>query len=428
MRFPWSPAFTAGATVAASEATAKNVVFATSIDPGTLYGVESIDQAMVWTQGNARVSRREARAVPAVKRAEDLIAGGLGQLTLQLLDPNSKPVDWTLLSQPEVGVQSTITWTNVIADMMYDSRAWLQITHMGWHGKPAHVVRLDSDTMTVQPELKVYRSETGSGSALVWKPDPHLIRIDSPNAPLLVAGARAIRALGRLEAAALNSAEGVPPSDYFENATEVEPFEDDEEAQEFLDAWAAARRARSTAKIPFGLKYHVNTFSPKDLQLVEAREMAIAEIARLTGIDAEDLGVSTTSRTYFNAQDRRRALLDFTFGPYRRAIEARLSMDDVTPPGYTVRFDTSEFARADDLTTAQTDEVLIRSGVVSSDEARAARGLEVIAGEDPAVTAAFDLAKAAPSLVQNPGLPQLVEQIRALYSGETTPIDQETVA
>lgn len=375
-------AFTAGPAVA--EAEARSVVFATSIDSGTLYGVQSVDDAMVWTQGNARVSRREALAVPAVKRARDLIAGGLGQLTLQLLDPASKPVEWTLLSQPEEGVPSTITWTNVVADLLFDSRAWLQITHTGWHGKPAHVVKLDADTTTVKPELKVYRSASGGGSAQVWPTDPHLIRIDSPNDPLLVAGARAIRALGRLEAAALNSAEGVPPMDYFTTEGDIEPFEDDDEAVEFLDAWAEARRARATAKVPTGLKYNTNAFSPEQLQLVQARTMAIAEIARLTGIDAEDLGVSTTSRTYFNAQDRRRALLDFTFGPYRRAIEARLSMDDVTPRGYTVRFDTSEFARADDLTTAQTDAVLISSGIEGVDEIRARRGLPALpASEAP---------------------------------------------
>lgn len=58
------------------------------------------------------------------------------------------------------------------------------------------------------------------------------------------------------------------------------------------------------------------------------------------------------------------------------AIEARLSMDDITPHGYTVAFDTSDFLRLDDLAAAQADSVLIAAKVLTRDEARAKRGLE----------------------------------------------------
>ncbi|KRF19656.1 phage portal protein [Nocardioides sp. Soil796] len=364
-------------------ATSKSLqpVFAgVDIDPGTLYGVQTLDEAMLWMQGIRRITRREAMTVPAVSKARNLIAGGLGQLPLRLHDQNNEVVDWSLLSQPEAGESSITTWTNVIDDLLFSKYSYLRVTHLGWHGKPAEVIRLDPESVTYRPDLHVYRTATGSGTAGEWKPDDQIIRIEGPNDPLLVAGARAIRALGRLEAAGLNAAEGVPPMDWFSPADGVDPYnlddpDDQAEVRAILDAWKQARQERSTAYVPGALKYNTNSFNPEQLQLVQAREMAIGEIARLTGIDSDDLGLNTTSRVYFNAQDRRRAFLDFVVGPYMRAIESRLSMPDVTPRGYTVRFDTADFAKADDLTSAQTDEILVRSGVMDINEIRERRGL-----------------------------------------------------
>ena len=51
-------------------------------------------------------------------------------------------------------------------------------------------------------------------------------------------------------------------------------------------------------------------------------------------------------------------------------------MDTVTPPGFTVRFDTSDFARADDLTTAQTDAILIDNGILTPEAAARRRGMD----------------------------------------------------
>lgn len=367
------------AAVASSESLASGVRFSTSIDPGTLYGYATVEEAVRVLGAGGDVSRDVAIRVPAAKRARDLIAGGLGQLPLHLHSVTGAVESWALFEQPEECRAPSVTWTDVLDDMLFQPGpngkgiARLQVTHHGWHGKPAQVRRMIPG--------KHSKGLGGwwvnrDGKPAEWVPDAHVIEIESPNDALLKAGARAIRVLARLEVGALNAVDGIPPMDYFTHEGDSSPFEDDDDAQDFLDAWLAARQARATGLIPEGLKYNANSVSPKDLQLVEAREFAIAEIARLTGVDAEELGVSTTSRTYFNAQDRRRGRIDFTLGPYRSAVEGRLSMPDVTPRGYVVRFDTSEFTRADDLTTAQTDKVLIDAEIMTRDEVRARRGLE----------------------------------------------------
>jgi len=362
--------------------------FETDIDPGTLYGVQTIDQALLWMQGSRRVTRREAIAVPAVKRSRDLICS-LGQLPLRLHDPTGKPSNEfapSIVVTPEDRIPSTATWTNVADDLLFEGRALIAVTAKGWHEKPAVGLRVDPSTFSAIPVQRRVRTQSGWGTAMEWPEDNLLIRIQSPNDPLLVAGARAIRALGLLEAAALASADGVPPVDWFEAADALaDPFESDEAADEFLDDWRRLRNLRRTGMIPAGLTYKRDGWSPEELQLTSAREIAIAEIARLSGIDAEELGISTTSRTYSNQQDRRKAFLDFTLGPYMRAIESRLSMDDVTPRGWTARFDTTDFLRNDDKTTAETDQILINSKVQTRDEIRNRRGLEPLGDvEEPA--------------------------------------------
>lgn len=346
--------------------------FGVEVDSGVLYGAPTLDDYIFRT---GRITRAEALRVPAVKRARDLICGAIGQFPLRVIDPNGKPAgNFTpnLFTQPEPGIAPSVTWTRVVEDLLLDERAWLKVLALGWHNYPIEARRLEPDTVTVQPEF-VYYPE---GSAKVWPERAGLIRIDSPNGGLLNASP-AIRACIALDRAALNHVDGTPPIDYFTPADENNGLRlTTDEVADMLDDWQEARRQRSTAYVPAELKYNVAGWDPEKLQLAEARTFAITEVARLTGIDPEDLSVSTTSRTYFNGQDRRRQRIEDVLGPYMTAIEGRLSMPDVTPRGYTVSFDTSAYLRLDDLSAAQTDAALIGAKVLIPDEARAKRGLE----------------------------------------------------
>lgn len=356
------------------------------IDSGVLYGTPTLDD---YIYGRGRISRQEALAVPAVKRARDLICGGIGQFPLMLLDPNGKPTDWSLLNQPEAGIARSVSVTRLIEDMLLYERGWWKTTHVGWHGKPAEVRRLEAESVHVVPTYVSYPE----GQALVWPEVAGLVRFDSPNGGLLTSST-AIRAYIALSLIAMQAVDGAPPIDWFTAGDDGEDPEDDE-VEETLNDWAAARRRRRTAFVPNNLKYNRDGFNPEQLQMSQAREFAITEIARLTGIDAEELSVSTTSRTYFNAQDRRRDRLESVLGPYMTAVEGRLSMEDVTPRGYTTKFDTSSYLRLDDAAAAQTDATLIGAKVLTPAEARDKRGLDPDTGpaqDAPAAPASQEVA------------------------------------
>ena len=334
--------------------------------PASIVGLESYAAS---TATAARVSRREAVQVPAVKRCRDLIACSLGQLPLHVVKADLSIETTSWLQQPERNVPRSVTMTRLVEDLLYEQTAWWRIVETDYRSFPARVKRLKPHQVTVDEDQgKVYVD----GKHV---PDDELIRFDSPNDALLVAGARAIRQCLLLDRAAQRYAEGAPPGDYFTPAENADPFDSDDEVKELLlDPWSAARQTRSTAWIPSAVQYHSASFNPEQLELAEQRQHAVLEIARVAGIDPEELGVSTTSRTYANQFDRRKAFLDFTLGGYRAAIEDRLSMGDVTPRGSVVRFDLAGVLRTDAKTRFEAYKLGLEVGAIAPEEIRPAEG------------------------------------------------------
>lgn len=308
-----------------------------------------------------KATRRDALSVPAVLRARNLICPVLGGLPLHVHGPDRAVRANRLLEQPELGVPRSVTMTRLVEDLLFDEVAWWEVVTLGFDGFPAVVQRRDPSEVFVQPDGKVYVNG-------VLKTDAQLIRFDSPNPGLLEAAARAIRTCLLLDAAASRYAgEPVPPA-YFTPAEGADP--DDDEVQAALDAWAVARTTRATGYVGSALKLNTVGMTPEQIQLAESRQHAVLEIARAAGLDAEDLGVSTTSRTYFNAEDRRQSFLDFTLGPYVSAIQDRLSMGDVTPRGSYVRFAFEGLLRTDTLTRYQSYALGLDVGALGQDEIR----------------------------------------------------------
>lgn len=365
----WRSLLTGRPDPVAEFAPARFAVDEDSIDPA-VFGLTSYASP---TSPAPRIDRRSAMQVPAVKRARDLVAGTLGTLPVDLFDPTQQPSRSALFEQPEADVPRSVTMARTYEDMLFESVAWWRVLEFGWHGYPVKVRRLDARTVNVRRDGKVYVAPDGSmqGSAEEWVPDNELIRFDSPNDGLLIAGARAIRTALALDAAASRYADEPMPLGYFSPTEGADPAEDDDIVG-ILNDWRDARQTRATGYVPAALKYNAVQFTPEQLQLADARQHAVLEIARTAGIDPEDLGVSTTSRTYQNQFDRRKAFTDFTLGGYLHAVEDRLSMPDVTPRGYKARIDLDEFLRSDPKTRFETYEVGLRIGAITAEEMRQA--------------------------------------------------------
>lgn len=343
---------------------------------------------------DARVTRAQAISVPAVKRARDLIAGTLGVLPVGVRNRRRETVTTgsahALLSQPEPDVARTVTMTRTFEDMLFEGVSWWRITGFGWDGYPTKVRRLDPRSVNVRTNGRVYVSSTtgiAQGHAEEYVPDAELIRIDSPNDPLLVAGARAIRTALLLDKTAARYADEPLPLGYFAPRDGHEDPMNEEEVVALLDEWEAARRERAWGYVGAALEPHPLQWNPEQLQLAKQRDHAVLEISRIAGVDPEDLGVSTTSRTYANAEQRRLDLLDFTLAAYVGAFESRMSMNDVTPDGYTVRFEYAGFLRSDTKTRMETYKIGREVGVYDDERIAEIEGIPV-ARPQPTVTPA----------------------------------------
>jgi HK97 family phage prohead protease len=327
----------------------------------------------------ARVSREQALTVPAVVKGRNLICS-ISTLPLVQLNARNERIRLPLLEQIDPDVPNVVTLAQTLEDLLFESIAWWEITAWDAHDYPIYARRVDPGAVSLDPPANARTPAFLPGGydprgASVWidgreVPASRVIRFDSPNPAVLSSGARAIRRAILLDKAASLYADDPRPLDYFTPSPDAEEIDDDE-VVEILAEWKAARKQRSTAWIPRAMQYHaVDAPSPQELQLVELAERAALDIANMLGVDPEDLGVSTTSRTYANVIDRRRDKINDVLSPYMRAVTDRLSMGDVTRRGYRVLFDLKDYMKSNPTEQWSVFKTAHDLGAITLDEIR----------------------------------------------------------
>jgi hypothetical protein len=340
-----------------------------------------------------RISRREALQVPAVMRSRNLIAGTLARLPIHIRN-NQRQISppTTLLDQIDPDLPNIVTFAQTFEDLLFEAVSWWRITQFGWHDYPVSAQHVAVDRVMVQ--------EWG-GTPRVYidgqpVPDDEVIRFDSPNPPMLVHAARAIRTCLELDQAATRYSSFPFPLGYFTPREGLRPKEDPTTIEEMLSRWEQARRRHVWGYIGAAWEGKQFQFDAEQIQLHDQRQHAVLEIARAAGVDPEDLGVSTTSRTYQNSEQRRQDLIDFTLAPYMTAVEERLTMRDVLPRGYEAKFNLDGFLRADTLGRFQAHKIALDEGFETVEEVRRLEDL--------------------PPLSQVPGRPQPKPQLEGIPS------------
>ena len=335
--------------------------------PSEIFGIPSYSSTIGPV---AAVSRREAIQVPAVKKGRDLIAGEIGTIPFRLLDTDNVEHVSTLLSQPERNRARSVTMTKLVEDLLFEGKAYWWTRERNFNRFPTYVWRVDPRATVDQDG---YLHVTMPDGKLIKVPPADYVVFESPTEGVLSAGARAIRTWLKLAAAVDRYADSPRPQGWFTPRPEADPDQSDVET--FLDDWQQARQNGVDAYVPGVVDYHSTQWDPNQLQLVEGRKQAVVEIAAAMGVDPEDLGVSTTSRTYQNGQQRRIDKINDTLGMYVSAIAERLSMPDITPRGYRVEADFNGFLRADDLSRFQAYALGVKLGIFDRDAIARREGL-----------------------------------------------------
>jgi hypothetical protein len=335
-------------------------------------------------ENNGSISRNLALEVAAVQRVRNQVCsiGTLPIRTYRGLDVDTNV--HTLLRQVDPDVANVVTFAATLEDLLFDGLSWWEITAQDFDGYPTAARHVPLSSVSPKqptggkpaPLPSGYNAGSPAGKYVWIDGDPvhisRVIRFDSPNPGMLKANARAIHRARLLDRLASTYADNPRPLDYFTDNASFDGDElSDDDVEVFLGQWADSRRRKATAKVPSQLEYHAgDQISPADLQLVELQRQASLEVANGGGVHPEDIGVPTTSTTYFNAQDRRVSKVNETYAPFMKAITDRLSMGDVTRRGYDVRYDLTDYLKPDTATQATVAATLIGAGIMTADEAR----------------------------------------------------------
>lgn len=359
-----------------------------------------IDQMFLEMRGaGASISREQALTVPAMIRARNMICS-LATLPLVQLDRANNTIRNPLLEQIDNDVANVVTLAQTFEDLVMDAISWWEITSFAADGFPMTATRRDPNTVTLQPP-NTFRapSPLPSGEdprkASVWVdgrevPVTSMIRFDSPNPAVLTSAGRSLRRAVQFEQAAAMYSQDWRALEYFTPAEDADELEDDE-VQDVLDQWKDSRRKRATGYVPRSMKLNVlDSPTPADLQLSELRREAKLDIANALGIDPEDLGVSTTSRTYANAVDRRRDRINDVLAPYMKAVTDRLSMPDVTKRGNHVVFNLDDYLKSNPTERFAVYKAALDMGVITREEIREREG-------EPAMPATEDTPAVEPA-------------------------------
>lgn len=370
----WGGPSPAGAEISPAP---RQVVFSEVPQP-----VLPVDQLLMhfWSK-TGKIGRAQALSVPAVRRGRNMVCS-ISTLPLEAVDDGNRVRRRPLFAQLDSNTANVVVLAQTIEDLFFDAVAWWRVVGFDAEGYPSRVRRYDVSTVSLQPPDDYRAGYLPSGMAtegVVWmdgKPVPfaEVIRFDSPNPGLLTDDPDVVRRAIALGQAAALYASSPRRRGYFVPAEGVDPA-DDSDIEKILDDWQRASRDRVDGYVPAALKYEaIQDSTPAELQLVQMQQQVVLDLANMLGIDPEDLGANTTSRTYQNATDRRRDRINETLAPYMSALTDRLSMPDVTPEGERVRFRLDDYLKADPKTRAEVQQIYHTMGATDAAEIREEEG------------------------------------------------------
>lgn len=346
----------------------------------SVYQYTSGTAVPVWGVNVPEVSRELALSIPSVLRGVTLISTTIAGLPLERIDSRGQRVELGWLRQPEAGRPRFATVVDTITDLILDGRAYWRIIQRDTSGAPAFGgceyialhrigdIRLADGGHTITIDGKV----VDPGDVLAFEGIHNGIRRH---------GARLIRMLLSLEAAAKRYADTPLPSVTLVNESGY--VLDDDEIDAALAEYKTARNQEGVGYVK-DLKPVVTAWDSAQLQLVEARQYTNTLTASLLGLPEQYIPGAATSAggaiRYQNVTQDARALIDYGLKQWIAPFEARLSMSDiqgsawanqVTPRGTTVRVVLDGLLRGNTKEQAEIAEILIRSGVITPEQAAA---------------------------------------------------------
>lgn len=330
------------------------------------------------------LSYNEAIQVPAVCRSLSLIKGVSAGLPLEMYDQRTNEEvedapEW--LTQPDPRMARGVQIAATIEDLAMRGTAYWEVLEVfPGTSKPSRFAYVSWQRVLPQynDDYTLVIGYNVDGGRRPMDGVGSLITFQGMDAGVLTRGKLAIRRAFELQSAAVNySMSPFPQGVLKNNGADLPP----NEVQGLLNQWKQARRRGSVGYLSAQLEWQASSYSPVEMALNEQIDNADSQIAELFNLDPYWVNAQKSSMTYSNVRDVNRQFYQTTLRYYLDPIEQRLNFPDVGFAGFKIKFSLDEFLRADPQERVMVLETLIRSGVITPDEAR---GMEDLAprGED----------------------------------------------
>jgi len=137
-----------------------------------------------------------------------------------------------------------------------------------------------------------------------------------------------------------------------------------------------------TKLLPFGFDYNRVSVDPANAQMDEQRDFQNQEICRIFGVPPSLVGVASNV-TYSNTEQQAIQFAKYTIVPWTKRIQQELDMKLLnTGAGEFTKFDLSDLLRGDSAARANYYDTLVKCGIMSINEARAAEDMNAVDGGD----------------------------------------------
>jgi hypothetical protein len=293
------------------------------------------------------VDRGAAMRVAPIKRGRAIIVGSISDLPLvsgrfdgDTFTPTDRQPAW--LASTKMVSSTWHRMANTVDDLIFS----------GWSlwALQRSAAGTILDAVRVPLSRWSFDQNAGVGIRVDDKPvedAASVILFAGPDEGLLATGTEVIRGARAMEEAWVGRVRNPVPMtvlhEVSDGGTRVTP----EQAKTYVDAWSAARRSADGAVgfLPHNLNMEVYGETVADL-FTEGRNNVRLDVANLLNLPASvlDGSTATASLTYQTAQGEFSQLaswLEYWLAP----IEARLSMDDITPHGQVIRFNRGDLTK-----------------------------------------------------------------------------------
>ena len=338
-----------------------------------------IDPATGSIPGSGWVGTRRVLAIPAVGRALSLTAGMISTMPLNAvrgMEILSRP-GLLEVPQPEPGRDRSWWVHGQVSDYWLHGNSVHLVTSRLASGLPGSVMWLPAERVGVvpaapsSPEVLEYRFD---GVLLPSNDVVHVRRGADPMAPWRGVGVieQHMSAFARVadqeayESGVLRGS--AVPSIVVVTPNETSQEETDKAKKRWVEKFEGPKRG--PVFVPPGTEVKPLSWSPKDQQLNEARQLSLVDVANIANMDAFWLGGQSTGLDYKSAGPMFLTLMRQTLEPIVSQLEGAWGQAWL-PHGQQLRFDRQAILGDDMGTTIGWLRLALSAGLVTMDEARA---------------------------------------------------------